>query len=30
MNKQLYAVDTIDVEDGIAVKPHARKILLTT
>lgn len=30
MNKQLYAVDTIDVEDGIALKPHTRKILLTT
>ncbi|MEW6462871.1 hypothetical protein [Pseudomonas sp. BMW13] len=29
MDKQLYAVDTIDVEDGIAVKPYARKILLT-
>lgn len=29
MDKQLYAVDTIDVEDGIALKPYARKILLT-
>lgn len=29
MNNQLYAVDTIDVEDGIALRPHTQKILLT-
>nr|WP_100549315.1 MULTISPECIES: hypothetical protein [unclassified Pseudomonas] len=29
MNNQLYAVDTTDVEDGIALRPHTQKILLT-
>ncbi|AVO51551.1 hypothetical protein [Ectopseudomonas mendocina] len=30
MNNQLYAVETIDVEDGIALRPHTPKVLLTT